>query len=56
MVCLELAVVIEGGLQVLRKIERRGYDAAHHRIKLNALDGVEVACRAIYLKCLTLFK
>jgi len=52
----ELAVVIEGGLQVLRKIERRGFDAAHHRIKLNALDGVEVACRAIYLKCLTLFK
>ncbi len=52
----ELAVVIEGGLQVLRKIERRGFDAAHKRVKLNALDGVEVVCRALSLKCLSWFK
>jgi len=52
----ELAVVIEGGLQVLRKIERHGFDAAHKRVKLNALDGVEVVCRALILKCLSWFR
>jgi len=52
----ELAVVIEGGLQVLRKIERRDFDAAHRRVKLNALDGVEVVGRALLLKCRSWFR
>ena len=52
----ELAVVIEGGLQVLRKIERRDFDAAHKRVKLNALDGVEMVGRALILKCLSWFR
>jgi squalene synthase HpnC len=52
----ELAVVIEGGLQVLRKIERRDFDAAHKRVKLNTLDGIEVICRALVLKCLSWFR
>ena len=51
----ELATVIQGGLHVLRKIERNGYDSAVNRHKLTAWDGVEVFARTLLFKFRLLF-
>ena len=44
---LEIAGVIEGGLAILRAIERTGYDVFRHRPQLRRLDWAAVAWRAL---------
>jgi phytoene/squalene synthetase len=44
---LEIRATIQGGLRILEKIERAGYDVFRRRPKLRALDWPLVLLRAV---------